>query len=120
MKNNKNKILAVLVLVFMVVPFFVLADSSSGAELPNPLGDTKDIPSLAANLIKVVLGLVGVLALVMFIYGGILWMTSGGNEQKIKKGKDTLVWATLGLAIIFFSYAIVNFVLETILTKVRQ
>ncbi|MEK7580568.1 MAG: pilin [Patescibacteria group bacterium] len=118
MKNNKNKILAVLVLAFMVIP--VLAIANGDAELPNPLGETKDIGPLAANLIKVVLGLVGVLALVMFIYGGILWMTSGGNEQKIKKGKDTLVWATLGLAIIFFSYAIVNFVLETILTKVRQ
>ncbi len=120
MMKNKNKLLLALILILVAIPVLAIADSQGSAELPNPLGDTKDIPSLVANLIKVVLGLVGVLALVMFIYGGILWMTSGGNEQKIKKGKDTLVWATLGLAIIFFSYAIVNFVLETILTKVRQ
>lgn len=119
MKNNKNKILAAVVLILMVVPFLVLADTPGGAELPNPLG-TSDVSTLVARIINIILGLVGVLALVMFIYGGIMWMTSGGNEQKIKKGKDTLVWATLGLAIIFFSYAMVNFVLETILTKITK
>ena len=44
----------------------------------------------------------------MVVYGGILWMTSRGDAKMIQKGKDTLTWAVLGLAVIFASYAIVN------------
>jgi len=52
--------------------------------------------------------------LVMFIYGGLTWMTSEGVPDKIRKGKDTIVWAILGLALIFFSYALLDFILEAL------
>lgn len=78
--------------------------------LPNPLGTT-DVRDIIANVIRAALGLVGSIALLMFIYGGFLWMTSGGNDEKVKKGKDTLVWATLGMVLIFAAYAILNFVI---------
>jgi len=50
----------------------------------------------------------------MFIYGGLTWMLSGGNEELVKKGKNTVMWAALGIALIFTSYALVRFVIETI------
>jgi len=74
-------------------------------ELANPLGVT-EIPDLVGKIIQGTLGVVGSLALLMFIYGGITWMTSGGNDEKIKKGKQILVWATLGIVTIFTSYSI--------------
>jgi len=82
--------------------------------LNNPLGNTaeaKDVRLIIGRVINGVLGVVGSLALIMFVYGGLLWMTSGGNDEKVKQGKDVLVWATLGLFIIFASYALVNFII---------
>ena len=87
-------------------------------ELPNPLGeqntDTDTVNTIIGKAINAVLGIVGSLALVMFIYGGVLWMTAAGNEQRVQKGKDTLFWAVLGLIVIFASYSIVTFVLEKV------
>jgi hypothetical protein len=74
----------------------------------------KSIPELIGNVIRVVLGLVGSVALLMFVYGGMLWLTSGGNPDKIKKAKDTLVWASIGLIIIFASYALVGVIIRAV------
>jgi len=116
-KNNK---IYVVVIVVLVMSVYVLSAQSLFAQevrLDDPLNipEGKDaIPELAGRIIKAVLGVVGVLALIMFIYGGILWMTSGGSAEKIKKGKDTIVWAVIGLAFIFFSYAILEFILKAL------
>jgi type IV secretory pathway VirB2 component (pilin) len=72
------------------------------------------IPGLIGNIIRVVLGFTGVVALLMIIYGGILWLTSGGNQERVKKGRDTLIWAVLGVALIFAAYAIVTTVLGAV------
>jgi len=81
-------------------------------EIPNPLGIGVTVNSLIANVIKAILGLVGVAALIMFIYGGIMWMTSAGNAERIRQGRETLVWASIGLIVIFSSYALVNLLLS--------
>jgi len=46
------------------------------------------------------------------VYGGLLFMTAMGNAEKKKKSMGILVWAVLGIVIIFSSYAVVNFVLD--------
>lgn len=84
--------------------------SSCTTCLPNPLGVTS-VNALIGKVINAVLGVVGSLALLMFIYGGLTWMTSSGSADKVKKGKDILVWSILGMAVIFASYGLVNFVL---------
>jgi hypothetical protein len=81
--------------------------------LANPLGTTS-VPTVVGRVIAAVLGLVGSLALVMFIYGGFTWMTAAGNEQSITKGKNIVIWATIGLVVIFTSYALVRFVIDAI------
>lgn len=78
----------------------------------NPLGDRVDYLDVVATIVQSVLGIVGVLALLMFIYGGIVWMTSLGNSERVKLGRDTLVWAALGLVVVFASFAIVNLILN--------
>jgi hypothetical protein len=85
--------------------------------LDNPLGNSEAARSpqiLIGNIIRSVLGVIGSLALVMFIYGGITWMLSGGSLFKIIRGKRILIWATLGLMIIFSAYALVRFVITTV------
>ena len=83
---------------------------SSGTNLCNPL-KVNTPQGLIGLIINGLLGVVGSLALIMFIYGGFLWMTSAGKEASVEKGKNILLWSTLGLIVIFLSYALVRFVL---------
>lgn len=96
----------------------VLADdlgdgNTPPTQLANPLGTT-DIPALAGTIINTVLGVVGSLALLMIIYGGFTWMTAAGNQEAVKKGRDILIWAFIGIVIIFSAYALVKFAFTTI------
>ncbi|MBI2633183.1 MAG: hypothetical protein HYW78_02210 [Parcubacteria group bacterium] len=77
----------------------------------NPL-KTTDITVIVTNIVSEVIKYIGVLALLMFIYGGILWMTSGGSQDKIKKGKQVIIWAIFGLGLVLLSYSIVQFIIE--------
>jgi hypothetical protein len=91
------------------------AKYSSATDLANPLGTGgKDVPTLINTIIKSALGVVGSLALIMFIYGGFTWMLAAGNEQAVDKGKNILTWATIGLVVIFASYSLVGFVIKAI------
>jgi hypothetical protein len=82
--------------------------------LTNPLGNATP-NSLIGRVINAILGVIGSLALLMFVYGGITWMTSSGSPEKIKKGRDIIIWSVIGLAVIFFSYALVNLVIFDII-----
>lgn len=89
--------------------------SATYVSLTNPLGSAIDSPQiLMGKIINSVLGIVGSIALIMFIFGGFTWMTSGGSAEKIKKGRDIIVWSAIGLAIIFASYGLVRFLLSAI------
>lgn len=76
-------------------------------ELDNVLG-TSSIPELLARIITIFTGISGSIALLMFVYGGVLWLTSRGNADQVEKGKKAIVWAVIGLAIIFGGYAILR------------
>lgn len=81
--------------------------------LNNPLG-TVNIPTILGRFVKAAIGLVGALFLVMFIFGGFLWMTAGGSEDRIKKARKTLVNATLGFIVVALSYTFVTIVFQYI------
>jgi hypothetical protein len=91
------------------------APTSSGStyELPNFLGIT-DPNVLINRIIKAVIGVTGSAALVIFIYGGFLWLTSMGDEKKVKDGTNAMKWATIGLFVIFSSYVLINFILNSL------
>ena len=95
----------------------LIVGSSSAVGMPMPLANIS-IPTLVGRVIQYVLGLTGVIALVMFIYGGIVWMTASGNQEKVSEAKKTVVWATIGLIMIFGSYALVNFVISRLNAQV--
>ena len=117
----KNIILILLLFaIVLIIPISVNAfgDDTGAVELENPLGDNIGSPNqLIGQIINGVLGIVGSLALVMFIYGGFVWMLAAGSNEKVQKGKDILIWATLGLVVIFSAYAVVKFVIEGIAGK---
>lgn len=73
----------------------------------HPLGNIT-IDLIIGRVISVILGLMGSISLAMFVYGGITWMTAQGNDEKIKKAKNTIVYSMLGLVVAFSSYAILR------------
>ena len=75
------------------------------------LGST-DIRETIASIINVALGLLGIVALVIVLYGGFKWMTAGGSDEQVGEARKIIISGVVGLAIIFSSYAIANFVLE--------
>ncbi|MFZ4631640.1 MAG: pilin [Patescibacteria group bacterium] len=83
-------------------------------KIDNPAKGVSSVQGLASNIINAIFGMIGSLALLMIIYGGLTWMTSGGNAENIKKGRDTVIWATIGLAFIFLSYALASVLIKTI------
>lgn len=58
-----------------------------------------------------ILYIVGAIAVIMLIIGGIRYVISGGDSKKVTDAKNTILYALIGLAICFFSFAIVNFVI---------
>lgn len=101
----------VISLVGISLPWLVRA---SGEQLDPPFGTAADVSKqepvyIVATIIQVLLGLVGAATLLIFIWGGFKIIFSGGSEEKIKKGRDTLVWAVIGLAVILSSYAILEY-----------
>jgi hypothetical protein len=66
---------------------------------------------------KALLGLSGSFALAMFVWGGIQMIISAGNSAKFENGHKTVMNALIGLAIIFCSYLIINFVLNIVGAK---
>jgi len=67
---------------------------------------------LVANIGRLVLSFLGLILVIMIIYAGILWGTSGGNEEKIMKAKKIIVSGIIGLLIVVFAFSIVSFVLD--------
>jgi len=82
-----------------------------GGTASNPEGNVH-VPTILGGVLKSLLGLSGSAALLMFVVGGFMWLTSAGNPESVKKGTQTMVWAAIGVFIIFSSYAILNLVLS--------
>ncbi len=128
---KKNKIYVVYLSVFITLFFMTISVCFAGGKynkvggavpnippttLDNPLGEgNTDINVLIGTIINAIMGIVGSLALAMFIYGGFTWMTAAGASEKVQKGKDIIIWATIGLIVIFSSYALVYFILNNVI-----
>lgn len=67
----------------------------------------KSVGELIGNIIDILLGLVLTIAILFLIIGGFFYITSAGDESKVKKGKQTLTYAVLGIALVMLSYTIV-------------
>jgi hypothetical protein len=99
------------------VPALSYADETVET-LYNPLAKTvssdKPVQSIAKIIINALFGVTGSVALVMFVYGGFLWVTSAGNSKRVGEGKQVFIWSTLGIVMMFSSYVIVNFLFTNI------
>ncbi len=63
-------------------------------------------------LIRIVMGFLGLVAVVIILIGGFKWMTAAGNEDKVGEAKKMIVAGIIGLVVILFAFAIVSFVVS--------
>jgi hypothetical protein len=108
-----NKVITGLIAVSILAPMVVTAvtvDQNIGTTLS--LG-TADLKSTIINIIQWVLGLLGLIAVIMILYGGFMWMTAGGNEDKVSTAKKIISAAVIGLIVVLLAWAIVIFVVNT-------
>lgn len=71
---------------------------------------TQDLSSQVGTIIQGALRLVGIVFLILMVYGGFRWMTARGNEAEIEKAKETVTAAIIGLIVVVGAYALTNFI----------
>lgn len=79
-----------------------------------PAGSNGNLMDTVNVIINVALGIIGLVAVVMIIVGGLNYTTSAGDAAKVKKAKDTIMYGVIGLVVALLAFAIVNFVLTNI------
>ncbi len=115
--SKKTLITVLILIVALVFVFsnFAQAQEYGLEEAKNIQGlSTSEPEAFAGRLIKYALALVGVILIALIIYGGFMYATSSGNEEKIKTAKNVLVYAFIGVIIIALAWAITNFVLQAL------
>ena len=115
-KNKWQKVLLAVSIWLSLSPVVafavqILPSTKACSVSQNGCGDysLNDFISLAVNIANWILASVGALALLFFVYGGFVFILSGGSEEKVKEGKTILMNAIIGLAIVFCSYLIIHF-----------
>lgn len=131
----KKKILSLFIISLFLVPFLGLSsvgatnnddddpfglgyvDGSNpdvGADNAINLGE-RDPRTMVAQLINIVLTLLGIVAVVIVLLGGFKWMTAAGNEEKVSEAKKLLGAGVIGLVIILAAWGISRFILNELM-----
>ena len=107
--------------LFKIQPAQSSAITDRPESLLNQLEDAVllDQPALSpeqviANLIQVALGVVGIVLIILIIYGGYLGGTARGNEERVTQAQNLIRNAVIGVIIVFGAYFITAFVVQTI------
>jgi hypothetical protein len=97
--------------------------AQEGAEAARPDGVPTNLvgqSGLLTQITTTVLYIVGIISVFMLIFGGIRYITSGGDSKKVTEAKNTILYAIIGLVIAVLSFAIVQFVLSAIGAQTGQ
>ena len=81
-----------------------------------PFTSTTDFAKIVENTLLWLLSVAGVITIFMLVVGGIMYMTAGGDEQKVTTAKKVVTWTIIGLGLILISYSIMA-VLDQILVQ---
>ena len=76
--------------------------------LENPLSSGIEAADIIRIVITTALSIIGALTLLMLVWGGFQWLTSAGNPEKVKSGTQTMIWAIIGVVLVFASYLLLS------------
>ena len=124
MSQSKKTLILSSLTLFGVLGFVSFAFAQAGPYIGLDYGDhtglgSQDIRFTIAMIIRVILGLLGTIALVIILYAGFRWMTAGGNEESVKDAQKILMAAVIGLVIILTAYSITRFVTTRLLEATK-
>ncbi len=88
--------------------------------LTDPLNLGGDLNKFWGRLIGALLAFVGVASLITFVYAGFMFLTSTGNQEQVKKAKDTMIYAVIGAAVSMGSYAILSYIFNILQSSAGQ
>lgn len=94
-------------------PQAVVFDPNSNVERNSGLGNATPT-DIVGGVINWILGLLMLIAISLVVYAGVLWMTSRGNEDTVKKAKDILYGAVIGVTVILASYGATQYVFQNL------
>ena len=84
--------------------------SSQGDDVPQDLaGD------VFKNIVNILLFIIGAVSVIMLIYGGIRYTTSGGNANSVTAAKNTIMYSIIGLVVAILAFAVVQFVVNQVM-----
>ncbi|MDO8669466.1 MAG: hypothetical protein Q7K65_04190 [Candidatus Buchananbacteria bacterium] len=109
-------LLTVMVLSIFAVPVIV---SAQGLDLGlNEAGDiglaSGDLKASINSIIQLILSFLGILAVIIILWGGFMWMTAAGDEGKVDKAKKLIISGIVGIVIILAAYIIASYVITTV------
>jgi hypothetical protein len=122
MKKVKLAIVSLAALVGMAVltPVYVNAapedEIKKGVTSVGGAGSGADLGGQIKIVVNILLFILGAIAVIMIVVGGIRYTTSGGDSSGITGAKNTILYAVIGLVVAVMAYAIVNFVLGAFIT----
>jgi hypothetical protein len=121
-----KKFASFLLLALIMVPVFAVALSANAqadnmlwggyegnVQTATGLGNT-DPREMAGSVINIVLGFLGVIAVLIILLGGFKWMTAGGNEDGIGEAKQMIGAGVVGLVVILAAFGIAQFVINAL------
>ncbi|MBD3248392.1 hypothetical protein GF382_03855 [Candidatus Falkowbacteria bacterium] len=97
-----------------------LMSGDSGVDVQDTIGlGERDPRDIAATLIRIILGFLGILAVIIILIGGFKWMTAAGNEEQVAEARKVIVAGVIGLVIILAAWGIARFVLDSLITATQ-
>lgn len=122
-KQLIKRLAATGVAIGMMAPLVAFAqgsDLNNSLDLNNignelGLSQETNVKIVVARIIRVLLGFLGIVAVLIVLYGGFQWMTAAGNEERVSSARATLTAGLIGLVIILSAYAIASYIITTIL-----
>ena len=120
MLNSRKRKIFFLMAAILIVGGFLFANSFVSAQeidLGLSYGQAtglggQDIRLTIAKVIRIILGFLGIIALSIMVYGGYVYMTAGGNEDKVSEARQMIIQGVIGLVVIFAAWAIASFVVS--------
>lgn len=104
--EKKQVIGLVSLLIAVGVPFIATQPAMAAT------GEITQVENFIRSVIKVIAGLAGLIATGFFVAGGLGYITSSGDPERLHKSKQTLLWSAIGLAVVIAAFVISNIVTD--------
>jgi len=131
-RKFKKAILSIAVFSFAIIPALGLTNINSASaltqndlwgndavksELTGQIGlGERDPRTIIAAVIRIVLGFLGIIAVLIILAGGFKYMTSGGSEDKVDEARKLMIAGVIGLIIVLASFGLATFIMEAMVT----